>query len=348
MIARRLCRRASYLIVRLRMTPLGLVRIGLVSLFYIVLGTLFSEAYAADTKASAVMTHYILGSIYEKTGDIDKAIPEYEQALKQDPRNAQVHLSLGTAYLKKNNVPKAIEELNLASKLDPEAVEPHAILALLYFSQENTNAAGKEYETALTKASQLEPSNINIYKSLGTVYLHNKNYPAAENTFKLILGLTPKDAEALFYLANIYDETGREPLVEQTLKKSLEVDPDYAQSLNYLGYLYAEQNRSLSDAERLIKKALAQEPDNGAFVDSLGWVYFKQGKTKEARAELEKARSMLEDPVIYDHLGDVYMKLKDVPKAKENWRRSLQLDDSQAAVKKKLEIEIKKETPTTK
>jgi len=325
------------------MTPLGLVRIGLASLLYILLGALLSVAYAADTKASTVMSHYILGSVYEKTGDIDKAIPEYEQALKQDPQNAQVHLSLGTAYLKKNNVPKAIDELNLASKLDPEAVEPHAILALLYFSQENTSAAGKEYETALAKAAQLEPSNINIYKSLGTVYLHNKNYPAAENTFKLVLGLTPKDAEALFYLANIYDETGRDALVEQTLKKSIEMDPGYAQSLNYLGYLYADQNRSLAEAEKLIKRALEIEPDNGAFVDSLGWVYFKQGKVKESLSELEAAKMMLEDPVIYDHLGDVYMKLKDAPKAQEYWRRSLQLDDSQDAVRKKLGIDMKKE-----
>jgi tetratricopeptide (TPR) repeat protein len=330
------------------MTPLGLFRIGLGALIYIAWSTLVSGAYAADTKASEVMSRYILGSIYEKTGDIDKAIPEYQRALKQDPRNSQIHLSLGTAYLKKNNVPKAIEELNLASKLDPEAVEPHAILALLYFSQENTTAAGQEYETALTKASQLEPSNIAIYKSLGTVYLHNKNYPAAENTFKLILGLTPRDAEALFYLANVYDETGRDQLVEQTLKKSLEVDPDYVQSLNYLGYYYAEQNRSLAEAEKLVKKALAREPDNGAFVDSLGWVYFKQGKVREALLELEKAKTMIEDPVIYDHLGDAYMKLKDPLKARENWQRSLQLDDSQAAVKNKLETEKKKEKPVKK
>ena len=265
------------------------------------------------------MTHYILGSIYERTGDIDKAIPEYEKALRQDNKNAHIHLSLGTAFLKKNDVPKALEELNLASKYDPEAVEPHAILALLYFSQENPAAAGKEYETALTKASQLEPANINIYKSLGAVYLHNKNFTAAENTFKLILSLTPKDAEAFFYLANIYDE------------------PEYAQALNYLGYFYAEQNRLLPQAQALIKKALEIEPENGAYVDSLGWVYFRQGKVKEAVVELERAKTMLEDPVIYDHLGDAYLKLKDLVKAKENYEISLKLDNSQANIIKKLE-----------
>jgi Tfp pilus assembly protein PilF len=318
------------------MTPLGLARIGLVSLCFVIAGDA-SRAYAVDRKNSSVMAHYILGSIYERTGDIDKAIPEYEKALRQDSKNAHIHLSLGTAYLKKNNVPKALEELNLASKYDPEAVEPHAILALLYFSQENPAAAGREYETALTKASQLEPANINIYKSLGAVYLHNKNYTAAENTFKLILSLTPKDAEAFFYLANIYDETGRDSLVEQTLKSALEIEPSFAQALNYLGYFYAEQNRSLPQAQILIRKALEIEPENGAYVDSLGWVYFKQGRVKEAVTELERAKTMLEDPVIYDHLGDAYLKLKDSVKAKESYERSLKLDSSQANVTKKLE-----------
>ncbi|MCU0651064.1 MAG: tetratricopeptide repeat protein [Candidatus Omnitrophica bacterium] len=295
------------------------------------------RAYALDKKFSSVVAHYILGSFYEKTGKIDRAIAEYEKALRQDNKNPHAHMSLGVAYLKKNNIPRAVEELNLASKYDPDAVEPHAILALLYFSQENAQAAGREYETALTKASQLDPTNINIYRSLAVVHLHKKNFTAAESTFNLILKISPKDAEALFYLANVYDETGRDNLVEKTLRACLEIKPDYAQALNYLGYFFAETNRNLAEAENLIKKALQAEPENGAYADSLGWVYFKQGKIKEAAAELEKAKDLLDDPVIYDHLGDVYLKLKDTGRAKDNWLKSLKLDGSQEKVKKKLE-----------
>ncbi|HQJ15711.1 MAG TPA: tetratricopeptide repeat protein [Candidatus Omnitrophota bacterium] len=292
---------------------------------------------AADTKTASAMARYISGNFYEKTGDLDRAIQEYKAALKQDYENGRIHLSLGSAYLKKNAIPQAIEELRLASRFDPEAVEPHAILTLLYFSQEDQQAAGREYETALSKAAVLDPSNTAVYKSLGMVHLHNKNYAQAENAFKLILELTPKDAEVLFYLANIYDETGRDELVEDTLKKSLEADPDYAQSLNYLGYLYAEQGRLLAEALKLINKALAQEPDNGAYVDSLGWVYFKQGRVKEAVEVLERAKTLLEDPVIYEHLGDAYFKLKNVPKAIENWEKAAELDPEKKEVRAKLE-----------
>jgi len=303
----------------------------------LIAGLLTACVRAADTKNSSVMARYIMGSFYEKTGDLESAIAEYQAALKQDQQNARIHLSLGSAYLKKNDIPKAIEELRRASEFDPEAVEPHAILALLYFSQEDPQSAGKEYETALSKAAQLDPSNIAIYKSLGMVYLHNKDYAAAENAFDLILKLAPQDEEVLFYLANIYDETGRRDLVEGTLKKALEADPDYAQALNYLGYRYAEEGRHLPEALKLINKALAQEPDNGAYVDSLGWVYFKQGKIRDAIVHLERARTLLEDPVIYDHLGDAYLKLQDPVKAREHWEKSLELDPDNEQVKSKLE-----------
>jgi tetratricopeptide (TPR) repeat protein len=86
----------------------------------------------------------------------------------------------------------------------------------------------------------------------------------------------------------------------------------------------------------MIKKALELEPANGAYIDSLGWLYFKKGKTKEAIRELEKAIALIEDPVIYDHLGDAYFKLKDFGKAKENWEKSLKLLPGQDKVKEKI------------
>jgi Tfp pilus assembly protein PilF len=87
----------------------------------------------------------------------------------------------------------------------------------------------------------------------------------------------------------------------------------------------------------MIRKALEMEPDNGAYIDSLGWLYFKKGKFKEAVTEIEKASLLVEDHVIFDHLGDAYLKVKDIEKAKLNWEKSLQLDAKQEQVKKKLE-----------
>ncbi len=296
-----------------------------------------TSACALDKRLSLTLTHYIMASMHEQSGDTEEAVVEYKKALELDPRNALIHLNLALCYLRQNDASRATLELNLAVKYDAEAIEPHAVLALLYFSQGKPELATVEYELALQNASKIEPKNIDVYKSLGIVYLRQKKLKDAENTYRLILDLSPTDSEAHFYLANIYDEfkNREETIVE--LKKAIELRPDYAEALNYLGYLYIEDNKNLDIAEGLIRKALALEPENGAYIDSLGWLYFKQGKFSDAVQELKKASLLLDDRVIFDHLGDAYLKLNDRQNAITSWEKSLIIDPKQDQVKQKLD-----------
>jgi Tfp pilus assembly protein PilF len=150
------------------------------------------------------------------------------------------------------------------------------------------------------------------------------------------VGLSPRDEQAHFYLGSVYYELKDYPAVEKEFKAAIKLKPDYHEALNFLGYFYLEQDRNIDKAGSLVKKALSLEPENGAYIDSLGWYYFRKGKFKEALGYLEKAASLLSDPVIYEHLGDVFMKLDDRDSARLNWEKSLKLDSSQEQVKKKL------------
>jgi Tfp pilus assembly protein PilF len=296
-----------------------------------------SKAFAFDRQTASSLARYIMAGIYEKQGDIDQAIQEYKKALKYDEKNPIIHLGLAAAYIKKKQVPLAIEEINRSIALEPDAVEPHAILALLYFSQDKLSEAGKEYERALQNAAKLEPKNISVFKSLGILYLQEKDYKGAQETFTAIINMAPSDFEAHFYLANTLDEQKKRDSAVVELKKVLELKPDYHQALNYLGYLYVEENKNLAEAEKLIKKALELDPKNGAYIDSLGWLYFKQAKFKEAVKELEKASLLMEDPEIYEHLGDAYSKISDLVSARSSWERALKLDPDRLDVKQKIE-----------
>ncbi|MCX5703171.1 MAG: tetratricopeptide repeat protein, partial [Candidatus Omnitrophica bacterium] len=281
-----------------------------------------TRALALDKKASFALSHYIMAVVYDDLGDIDKAIQEYKKALKVDSNSAVIHLNLAESLIKKNDIPGAIQELNLVARINPEAIEPHAILAILYSSQNKPDLATGEYETALKGASKLNPKNIDIYKSLGLIYLQQKRFKEAIETYQLISNLSPLDAQAYFYLGSIHNELKNNDLAEKELQRALELKSDYHEALNFLGYLYVEENKNLPQAELMIKKALELEPDNGAYTDSLGWLYFKQGKFQEAIKELEKACSLLQDPVVYEHLGEVYLKINDIAKAGLNWQKA--------------------------
>jgi Flp pilus assembly protein TadD len=110
---------------------------------------------------------------------------------------------------------------------------------------------------------------------------------------------------------------------------ALQLDPHHADTLNYLGYSYAERGIKIDQALSLTKQAVALKPENGYYVDSLGWAFFKSGLLTEALAEIKRAVALVgDDPVIFEHLGDIYAKQQRMSEAREAWLHSLELDPS--------------------
>jgi tetratricopeptide (TPR) repeat protein len=149
--------------------------------------------------------------------------------------------------------------------------------------------------------------------------------------------------EIRYTLSNVYSLAKQMAKSEEQLELILKSDPDDATACNDLGYLWADQNKNLAEAEKLIRKALEldrkqktsgslvsvdSDQDNAAYLDSLGWVLFRRGKLKEARELLEKASALdlgLDDPVVWDHLGDVCQRQNESKRAKSAWKKAIEL-----------------------
>jgi tetratricopeptide (TPR) repeat protein len=143
-----------------------------------------------------------------------------------------------------------------------------------------------------------------------------------------------------YALATIYLLKGEHDKSEAQLARILEDDTNDPEANNDLGYQWADRNRRLDEAEKMIRKAIEMDrlhrkddvdgEDNAAYLDSLGWVMYRQGKLNEAREWLEKAVALpvgADDPTVWDHLADVYFKMKLADKAKEAWQRAIRLYD---------------------
>jgi tetratricopeptide (TPR) repeat protein len=150
--------------------------------------------------------------------------------------------------------------------------------------------------------------------------------------------------EVRYHLSNVYSSMHDLPKAEAELQRILKDDADDATANNDLGYLWADHGKNLEEAERLIRKAIdldarqrknsiagAAEGENAAYIDSLGWALFRRGQLAAARGWLEKAAALpggLDDPVVWDHLGDVYEGLRDWAKARAAWTKSRELYES--------------------
>jgi Flp pilus assembly protein TadD len=74
----------------------------------------------------------------------------------------------------------------------------------------------------------------------------------------------------------------------------------------------------------MIERAVAGEPDSGYIVDSLAWALYRLGRVDEALPHMERAVELLPtDPILNDHLGDIYWAVGRHREARFQWRRAL-------------------------
>lgn len=289
----------------------------------------------SESKAKSLAA-YIMGVSFDLQGLTDVAIEEFEKAAEYY-ENYAVHLRIGAGYARLGKLSLAIKELELVLDSDPNNVQARYLLALIYSTQKEFDKAADQYESILTSFSNAEPDNVEIYSYLGQLYYSQKQYEKAIKQFEVIRKVYPDNTDVLFLLGSLYLEIGNKEKAVELFKRVIIIDPDHDTSLNSLGYIYAEEGGDLDEAQEFIKRALEISPDNGAYLDSLGWVLYKKGKFKEALRYLLEADSMLKDPVIYEHLGDVYYKLNETDNARKYWNESLELLPEQDHILKKLE-----------
>ncbi len=89
------------------------------------------------------------------------------------------------------------------------------------------------------------------------------------------------------------------------------------------------------------RRACKLEPKNAAYLDSLGWVLFKLNQPQAALPWLVKAVELSPEPdaTILDHLGDVYLSLRQLGKAMENWKKSLAIEPNEEVNKKLRQVD---------
>ena len=112
--------------------------------------------------------------------------------------------------------------------------------------------------------------------------------------------------------------------MESDFREALKISPNQPDVLNFLGYALVEQRKKLPEALQMIKMAVSEKPKSGYIIDSLGWVFYRLSKYELAIEPMERAVELLPvDPIINDHLGDVYWKVGRKREAKFQWKRSL-------------------------
>jgi tetratricopeptide (TPR) repeat protein len=241
--------------------------------------------------------------------EFKKAAANYEQSLLINPNHAVTYLRLAElllAPLKQSD--RAVALLKDARRRYPDAPEFAYYLAIALREAKNAKESVVTFEEALNEAQNTNPDVLTarFYVDYGAAAEQAGLYEKAADLFRKAIAMDP---------------------------------PNAAEPYNYLGYMWAEQNSHLDEAEDAVKRALQLDPGNGAYLDSMGWVQYRQGKFEQALENLKRAVQNLsrEDAVVFEHLGDAYLKLNRMPQAIEAWQKAHALDPSNKELAAKID-----------
>jgi len=265
-----------------------------------------------------------LGRLYRDVEKYSAAIYTFQEMLKlggDEDRHARV-LIVDT-YRASRDIARAVEESQKALELYPSDRSIRTNHALLLGEKGDTDEAAKLLRGMLAGSSD----DREIYLDLAQVYERGRRYAEAEAAARAAEKLASRPVEnemVWFMLGAIFERQKKYDLAEDQFKRVLQINPRNAPVLNYYGYMLADLGSRLDEATELVKRALAEEPYNGAYLDSLGWAYYKQNRLAEAEGELRKAiERNTHDPTIHDHLGEVYFKTGRVDLAAAEWEKAL-------------------------
>ncbi len=175
-----------------------------------------------------------------------------------------------------------------------------------------------------------KPDYARSYYVRGIVRLREGRPLLAVEDFNRSIEAGANDISQYYYRGMAFHEADDFESAEKDLRKVLSMNANFADANNFLSYMFARSGRNLEEALELAQKAVNAFPTNGAYHDSLGWVYFQSGKFDQSLYHIQLANELLEesggaDPIVLQHLGEIYEKKGQIRKAQASYARALSI-----------------------
>src|SRR5579862_3049137 len=300
---------------------------------------------AIDADPNNPEPHRLLARIYVRNlGDlsanssqkqtIDKAIDQFNEILRLDPKDSQSALWLARLYRFENNPDKAEQTLRKILATDPENDGALEQLSQLLTDQGRTNDAIE----LLSKAAA-NSSSATIYDLLGDAHYQAHEYAKAEESYQEAVKLDPDEVSHRKGLAQTLLAEEKFPEAQKEYQKLAESDPESPENYLRLSQIYRHMNQ-FDKAESAIVKAKQLAPGNLEILYNEALLYDAQGRLDDAAHVLADAIAGISGQndsaspnalgILYEELGRVYREKEDYTSAEHCYEDMAKLGPDQA------------------
>jgi tetratricopeptide (TPR) repeat protein len=295
---------------------------------------------------------------YEEVGNwfgdhkqYDCALEAYQKGLKMEPGSAKLYYLAGLTLFASGHPDEAIPPLGKSIYLLPDVLKPHLLMASALDLVGKHEDARKEWTSAL----RIDHKSVEAFDGLAKSLLMDGDYTSAIQVLKEAphAEVITLDLAMAYGKGNMLDKAA--DLLTQALQKTPSSFPltsalvtVYVRQVHYQDAVHLAQKQARLhpaslDAQRLYlrvlvldgdsaqarplgRKLLAAHPHDFDFLYLNGILENQEGKYEIARGHLQEAVNL--DPGYYNaryNLGVTLLELKDIPGAKEQLEKALEL-----------------------
>lgn len=126
--------------------------------------------------------------LFFSKNQIEKAISDYKNAIKLDPKNGEYLINLGATYAKAQQFDKALDAINRGLKLSPGNQNAYLNRSIIYLMRGEYNKQIEDLKAYLKNS----PNSPDIWYEMGRAYMNIRQFPKALEAFNKALQYNKK------------------------------------------------------------------------------------------------------------------------------------------------------------
>ena len=193
---------------------------------------------------------------YTKAGKIDPIV----EALQKDPQASQDFATtslLGNIYLRQGNLDKALGLLKQAAVRNPNDLATSVALGYIHAQQGQLDEAEAEFKHSV----QIAPNDLTSHRNLAGVLRQMNRLDEARQEFEKAAALAPDDLVTIQALAEVYGLLGLKPESLKQMQRWVEVAPTDYNAHKNLALMYRELGQ-ITEAISETRRAMELAPED--------------------------------------------------------------------------------------
>ncbi len=252
---------------------------------------------ALKINPTGVEAKYFTALIYEKKGNVARAISTFQEVALQDANNRDVQLKLGQYALMNGNAAEAAEHADKLVALDSNKADGHTMKAAALLMMNKLTEAEAEANTALS----LKPHDEDATIVLASQRARQKDFGATEAIVEDALKANPKSVSLLGFKLKLLADQNRKTEVEQVLRQLIELDPTNPGHVVLLASQLTAAGR-LPEARKEFRRAIGANKDSQPLLAAYADFLEKHVGTDEAIDEAKQLAGQYKGNALYSFL----------------------------------------------